>query len=88
MKDDAYQAGCVGLVLGLKESSNKDNPDGYLFRCIRNEVLKEMATLHDVFALDTKTLLRLIKAKEARTYGHEPRTATVEEIEQILQGAE
>lgn len=88
MRDDAYQAGCVGLVVGLKEVSSKNNPDGYLYRCVRNEVLKEMAVLNDVFALDTKTLLRLIKSREAKAYESEPRIATVEEIEEILQGAE
>lgn len=88
MREDAFQAGCVGLVVGLKESAKTDNPDGYVYTCIRNEVLKMMASLNTFYALDVRTLLKLLKYKRAKAYGLETddlTTANIAQLEQILQ---
>ena len=88
MREDAFQAGCVGLVTGLKNSDKTDNPDGYVYTCIRNEVLKLMASLNPYYALDVATLIKLLKYKRAKAYGLEPEgltTANIAQLEQILQ---
>jgi len=89
LREDAFQAGCVGLVKGLEKSLDSSNPDGYVYTCIRNEVMKEVASLSPFYALDVRTLSQLLKLKKSKAYGIEPaseglNTATVEQLEKIL----
>lgn len=88
LKEDAFQAGCVGLVVGLEKSNGANNPDGYVYTCIRNEVIRLMASLNEIYAIDTNTLMKLLKYKKHKAYGQElsPKftTATVEQLEKIL----
>lgn len=90
LRDDAFQAGCVGLVVGLNSATGTINPDGYIYRCIRNEVLKLMASLNATYSLDVRTLTNLLKYKRAKAYGLEPAsegltTANITQLERILQ---
>jgi DNA-directed RNA polymerase specialized sigma subunit len=90
LRDDAFQAGCVGLVVGLKSSVGAINPDGYVYSCIRNEVLKLMASLNATYSLDVKTLTKLLKYKRAKAYGLDPTsegltTANIKQMEKLLQ---
>lgn len=91
LRDDAFQAGCVGLVRGLEKSElySHDNPDGYVYTCIRNEVMREIAALNPIYALDVRTFSELLKLKKAKAYGLDPASeglsiATVEQLERIL----
>ncbi len=90
LRDDAFQAGCVGLLKGLGKVAYSDsNPDGYVYTCIRNEVMREVAALNPIYALDVKTLGELLKLKRTKAYGLDPASeglslATVEQLERIL----
>jgi DNA-directed RNA polymerase specialized sigma subunit len=89
LRDDTFQAGCVGLVKGLQRADGTENPDGYVYSCIRSEVLKELASLHSLYAIDVRTLINLSKYKRAKAYGLEPssqglKPTTVEQLERIL----
>lgn len=89
LRDDAFQAGCVGLIVGLKSAEGTDNPDGYVYCCIRNEVLKLMASLNATYSLDVRTLTNLLKYKRAKAYGLEPSSegltiANIVQLERIL----
>jgi DNA-directed RNA polymerase specialized sigma subunit len=88
LKEDAFQAGCVGLVIGLKNSPSTSNPDGYVYKCIRSEVFKELAALNGIYSLDAQILINLMKYKRARAYGQDPTkelgAATIKQLEKII----
>lgn len=69
-RDDAIQAGYIGLLNGLKNKSKvKSNFRGYLYRCVTNEMIKEVGKLHRPFALHSKLFVRLLKYKKLKGMG-------------------
>lgn len=87
-RDDAIQAGYLGLVKGLKNKDNvKSNFDGYLFRCIKNEIIKEIGSLHRPFSLNPKIFCSLVKYKHMKKYDLEGLAlmdkASIVELEKI-----
>jgi DNA-directed RNA polymerase specialized sigma subunit len=89
LRDDAFQAGCLGLLVGLRNLDKVENQDGYLYTCIRNAVMNEMASLHNIYCLDSRTLSNLAKYKKAKAYGtrSEMKLATIEQLEKILRNS-
>jgi len=86
LKDDAKQAGYLGLLSGLKSSSIHTNKFGYLYRCARNEIISEMGRLFKPFALNPTTYNELIKYKKLKrlnTLGGFTKTS-IEELELLL----
>lgn len=87
-RDDAIQAGYLGLVKGLQNKDNvKDNFDGYLFRCIKNEIIKEIGSLHRPFCLNPKIFCSLVKYKHMKKYNLEGIAAlsktSIDELEKL-----
>lgn len=69
IKDDCYQAACLGLLKAEKKRNKVKFFKSYAIRCMKNEVIIEVAKLrgpgHGVFALDAITFLLLSKYKKA-----------------------
>lgn len=69
-REDAIQAGYIGLLNGLRNKHNiKTNLRGYLYRCITNEMIKEVGKLHKPFALNSKLFVKLLKYKKLKGMG-------------------
>lgn len=69
-RDDAIQAGYIGLLNGLKNKDKvKTNLRGYLYRCVINEMIKELGKLHRPFSLNSKLFNRLLKYKKEKGMG-------------------
>jgi len=86
LREDAIQAGYVGLLNGLKnKDSIKTNLRGYLYRCVANEMIREAAKLHRPFSLNSSTFNQLLKYKKLKRFGKPVcNTMSVEELERIL----
>lgn len=70
LREDARQAGYIGLMNGLKNrSSVRTNLRGYLYRCIANEMIREAAKLHKPFALSQNVFNQLLKYKKLKRFG-------------------
>ena len=66
LRDDCYQAACVGLLKAL-EKKNVESSRSYIYVCMKNEVLGEVARLNYPIALNKETFLRLCKYKKSKT---------------------
>jgi len=89
LRDDARQAGYIGLLNGLKNKrSVRSNLRGYLYRCITNEMIRELAKLHKPFALNSQVFNLLLKYKKLKRFGREDLLScnkmTVDELEELL----
>ena len=70
LREDARQAGYIGLMNGLKnKASVRTNLRGYLYRCVSNEMIREVAKLHKPFALSQNTFNQLLKYKKLKRFG-------------------
>ncbi len=65
LRDDCYQAACVGLVKALKRD-NALNQRAYIYGCMRSEVLDEIARLNYPISLNKETFLKLCKYKKSK----------------------
>jgi len=84
-REDAMQAGYIGLMNGLKNTSIKKNLRGYLYRCITNEMIREAAKLHKPFALSSGTFNQLLRYKKAKRFGQvKSFKMSVSELEKLL----
>jgi hypothetical protein len=72
LRDDCRQAGLYGYLLAMKRRNDKARPqikyfDTYVFLCMRNEVLSEIASLNGdgrgILSLDRKTFAAFSKHK-------------------------
>jgi len=61
IRDDCYQAACIGLLKAKEKEHSVKFFKSYVYRCMQNEVTKEVAKLHGpgngLFALDKTTFL-------------------------------
>lgn len=73
IRDDCYQAACLGLLKAEKRRHKAKFFKSYAIRCIKNEIIKEIANLkgcgQGIFALDKITFLLLSKYKKAKKNG-------------------
>ena len=69
--DDARQASYIGLLNGLTNKKPVRNKKGYLYRCVVNEIIKELATLQRPFSLNRDVFCKLIKYRKLKRYGQE-----------------
>jgi DNA-directed RNA polymerase specialized sigma subunit len=84
LKDDARQAGYIGLMQGLKNKNKVvSNFRGYLYRCVTNEIIKEMSKLYRPFSLNSKLFCKLLKYKKLRGIG--ANKLINNELEKLLQ---
>lgn len=87
-REDAQQAGYVGLLNGLKHADKADNTRGYLFKCVSNEILREVASLQRPFALNSDTFCRLLRYRKLKKLGKEYlakfNVLPIERLEQIM----
>lgn len=67
LKDDCRQAGAIGLLKGIKSIEGAKNPECYMFICIKNEILRELANMqgpgHLPISLKINTFLAYNKYK-------------------------
>jgi len=87
--DDARQAGYVGILAGLsKLHTVKSNKDGFLYRCARNEILKELGRLHRPFSLSKDIFILYLKYKNMKDMGTEDllnlSESRVEQLEKLV----
>ena len=69
-REDAMQAGYIGLINGLRNKDKvKSNLRGYLYRCVTNEMIKEVSKLHRPFSLNNKLFVKLLKYKKLKGMG-------------------
>ena len=73
VREDCYQAACLGLIKAEKRRHKAKFFKSYAIRCIKNEIIKEIANLkgcgQGIFALDKITFLLLSKYKKALKSG-------------------
>jgi RNA polymerase sigma factor (sigma-70 family) len=69
LRDDCFQAACLGLVKAMKKSEDVEYFRSYAYACMKAEVIKEMAALHDPLPLDHKTFLLLCEYNKAKNSG-------------------
>jgi len=88
LRDDARQAGYLGLLNGLSSNKKKTNKKGYLFRCVVNEIIRELASLQRPFSLNRDIFCKLIKYRKLKRYGQEHlinfNTLSVKALEHIM----
>ena len=87
LRDDARQAGYIGLINGLKnQRSVRTNLRGYLYRCVTNEMIREVAKLYQPFALSQNTFNQLLKYKKFKRFGKRINTSkmNIDELENLL----
>lgn len=88
LRDDARQAGYVGLLNGLASKTPRNNQRGYLYRCAINEIIRELASLQRPFSLNRDIFCRLLKYRKLKRYGQEHlakfKTLSVETLEHIM----
>ena len=85
LREDAMQAGYIGLINGLKNTSIKQNLRGYLYKCVSNEMIREAAKLYRPFALSSGTFNQLLKYKKAKRFGQiKSFKMSVSELERLL----
>ncbi len=61
LRDDCYQAACVGLLNAINNKNKTQNFRAYAYICMKSEVLNEIATLLHPMALDKTTFMMLCK---------------------------
>ena len=87
-RDDARQAGYVGLINGLRHLDGVENIRGYLYRCVQNEMIKEVAKLYTPFSVSPYMLNTLIKYKKLTRFNsvsfRKVNKMDISEIERIL----
>lgn len=71
LRDDCYQAACLGLTIALMNKDKAKSFNSYAFACMKSEVLKELAELAGPLSLDKTTFLLLHKYKKALANGEE-----------------
>jgi DNA-directed RNA polymerase specialized sigma subunit len=68
IRDDCYQAACLGLLKAEKKQTKVKFFKSYAVRCMKNEIIKEIARLRGsgqgIFSLDKITFLLLNKYKK------------------------
>ena len=72
LRDDCFQAACLGLVKALKRKEDVTFFRSYAYRCMQSEIVKELATLHDPLPLDHNTFFLLCKYKKEKSMGRDP----------------
>ncbi len=73
LREDCYQAACIGLLKALQNKEQAHNFGSYAFNAMRNEVLAEVALLSGVgngtLSLDKQTFLLYAEFKRRRKDG-------------------
>ena len=62
-RDDCYQAACVGLLKAHEFKEQVINFTPYAYKCIRNEIMTELAKLSYPMPIDKDTFILLKKYK-------------------------
>jgi len=87
-REDAEQAGYVGLLNGLRHVDKAENTRGYLYRCVSNAVIKEIASLQRPFALNSDVFCKLLKYRKLKRFGLERKAKfnamSMEQLERIM----
>jgi hypothetical protein len=75
IRDDCYQAAVLGLLKAEKKKHKVKFYKSYVFRCMKNEVIKDIACLrvagNGLFSLDKITFLLLSKFKRMKYSGED-----------------
>lgn len=66
LRDDCYQAACVGLLHAFNNKEKARSFNSYAWTCMYSEVLTVIAKLNYPISLDKITFLMLCKYKTAR----------------------
>jgi DNA-directed RNA polymerase specialized sigma subunit len=66
LRDDCYQAACLGLLRAFKRKDNIKNFRSYAWSCMYHEVLTVVAELNYPMSLDKMTFMMLCKYKTAK----------------------
>ena len=61
IRDDCYQAASLGLLKALEKKDTVKDLNGYIYSCMKSEVLNEIARLNYPISLDKHTFLLLCK---------------------------
>jgi DNA-directed RNA polymerase specialized sigma subunit len=79
IRDDCYQAACMGLLKAKEREHSVEFFKSYAYRCMQNEVTKEVAKLHGsgngLFTLDKTTFLLFCEYKRRKS-----RDASIEDM--------
>jgi len=66
LRDDCYQAACLGLLRAFEKRETAKNFRSYAWRCMYHEVLTVVAELNYPMSLDKMTFMMLCKYKAAK----------------------
>jgi len=61
LRDDCYQAACVGLLSALKSKDKVNNFSAYAYSCMKSEILNEIASLMEPMSVGKNTYILLCK---------------------------
>jgi DNA-directed RNA polymerase specialized sigma subunit len=67
LRDDCYQAACVGLLQAFQKKDSIRNFRSYAWSCMYHEVLTVVAQLKYPISLDKVTFMMLCKYKTAKS---------------------
>lgn len=71
LRDDCYQAACLGLVKALEKKEDVTFFRSYAYKCMQSEVIQELAALNDPLPLDHNTFFLLCKYKKEKNAGRD-----------------
>ena len=75
IRDDCYQAACLGLLKAKEKEDSIKFFKTYAYRCMQNEVTKEVARLHGIgnalFSLDKITFLLFCEYRRRKNKGQD-----------------
>lgn len=81
--EDARQAAYLGLIKGLRKQP--DASRGYLYRCAKNEILKELGNLHSPYSLNKDIFILMLKYKTLKQYRQEAKLNLDEKMEMRIE---
>lgn len=68
LRDDCYQAACLGLLNALERKDNIEHFNTYAYRCMKSEIIKELGRLHGngsgIYSLDKNAFLLFCEYKK------------------------
>jgi hypothetical protein len=67
LRDDCYQAACLGLLSALKSKDKVKNFHAYAYSCMKSEILNEIATLMEPMSVGKNTYILLCKYNKLKS---------------------
>jgi len=67
LRDDCYQAACLGLLSALASKDKIENFNAYAYSCMKSEILNEIATLMEPMSVGKNTYILLCKYNKLRS---------------------